>query len=389
VGSLEGVERLTQVFEALRALEDGRADGDVPIVQFGDSHTASDSGAGVFRHLLQARFGDGGRGFVSVGKPWRTYIQDGIRGGMTKEFEIQRSRLDEGQSVGDGCYGLLGVAIDTQRPGARAWTQVTPPFSRVELHYFEQPGGGSFDVFIDGAHAGRIATRSSRPDSGRFAFDVPDAPHEVELRVLGDGDVRVFGMMLDRAQAGVHVDALGINGAQIFTPLHWSEDHFAQQLRQRGPRLVILAYGTNEALDRKLELGDYERALVEMLGRVARAVPAASCLLLGPPDLARPNKEDNAWVPWPRLLEIAEIQRRVAQAAGCAFYDQVGAMGGPGTIVHWASEPEPRALQDRVHLTRSGYAQLATTFANDLERAYDKWRQSERLAPKTWDVAGR
>jgi hypothetical protein len=83
----------------------------------------------------------------------------------------------------------------------------------------------------------------------------------------------------------------------------------------------------------------------------------------------------------------------VAEAAGCGFYDQIDAMGGPGSIVAWAAEPEPRAGRDRIHLTRTGYAQLATTFAGDLMRAYDEWRAEKGLpptsAPRTWGVATR
>lgn len=87
------------------------------------------------------------------------------------------------------------------------------------------------------------------------------------------------------------------------------------------------------------------------------------------------------------------MQRKVAEAAGCGFYDQIEAMGGPGSIVAWAAEAEPRAGRDRVHLTRSGYAQLATAFAADMMRAYDDWRAEKGLpptgAPRTWGVAMR
>jgi lysophospholipase L1-like esterase len=393
VGHLEGPERLVRVFEALAALDEGRGHEDVRILQYGDSHTASDAGTGVLRRLLQARFGDGGRGFVSIGKPWKTYTQDGVRGGMTKDFEIEKVKFKDGQFSGDGCYGLLGVGVGTSKGGARAWTEVAPRSSRVEIAYWQEPRGGSVDVFIDGTRAGRIAARAAQPGSGFFAFDVADAPHEVELRTVGDGEVRVFGMALDRAQAGVVVDALGINGAQIFTPLRWKEDHFAEQLRHRAPDLVVVAYGSNEALEPGLTDAEYERGLVDMLGRIARAAPTASCLLLGPPDLARRAGDDHVWATWPRLLEIVAAERRVAQAAGCAFYDQLEAMGGPGSIIAWASESEPRAAHDRIHLTRTGYAQLATAFASDILHAYDSWRMERGLAPtgaaRTWGMAQR
>ncbi|HEY1691896.1 MAG TPA: GDSL-type esterase/lipase family protein [Polyangiaceae bacterium] len=398
VGHVEGPQRLARFFEALARLDDGRAHDDVRVLQYGDSHTASDLGVAVLRKDLQARFGDGGRGFVSIGKPWKSYVQDGIHGGMTKEFEPLKVKFHKDKTFTgiDGCYGLLGIGITASSPNGRAWTEIGARASRIELDYGQDPHGGSFDVFIDGARAGRVSTRASTPGSGFFPFDVPDAPHRVELRTVGDGDVRVFGMTLDRPQAGVVVDALGINGAQIFTPLRWNEAHFTEQLRHAAPDLVIAAYGTNEALEPGLTDAEYERKLVDFLGRVARATPTASCLLLGPPDMARHTKGQDDWKTWPRVREIVAVERKVAEAAGCGFFDQQEAMGGPGSIVAWAVEPESRAGRDRIHLTRTGYAFMANAFAGDLLHAYDEWRAEKGLpptsAPKTLatpDVASR
>jgi lysophospholipase L1-like esterase len=393
VGHLDGPDRLAHLFQRLAGLDDGRGHDDVRILQFGDSHTASDMGTSAFRRQLQTRFGDGGRGFVSIGRPWKTYVQEGVRGYMTEQFEPERNRLKDPQSGGDTCFGLLGVGIAASAPGARAWTQIAPRFSRVEFDYWQAPHGGSFDVFIDGSRAGRVVTRSAQSGSGFFGFDVADAPHQVEVRTVGDGEVRVFGMTLDRAQAGVVVDALGINGAQIFTALRWNEDHFAEQVRHQSPDLVVLAYGTNEALDPKVDDAGYQQGLVDLLGRVSRAAPGAACMLLGPPDLARWTKGTRGYHTAPRILEIEAIQRRVAGAAGCAFYSQIDAMGGPGSIAAWAEEAEPRAQGDRTHLTRTGYAQVGTALATDILHAYDEWRAQMGLPPtgadKTWNVARR
>ena len=393
IGNLDRPDRLGHLFRELSGLDDGHAHDDVRVVQFGDSHTAADVGTATLRHILQARFGDGGRGFVSIGKPWKSYAQDGIRGGMTTDFDGSKIRIKGDRAAGDGLYGLLGAGIRSDAGSARAWTRIAQPTSRIELDYLGAPSGGSFDVFIDGALAGRVSTRAGETAAGYSAFDAPDSPHEVELRTVGDGEVRLFGMALDRAQAGVVVDALGINGAQIFTPLRSNEEHFAEQLHHRSPDLVILAYGTNEALDPKLGDAEYERGLVELLGRVARAAPSASCLLLGPPDLARHASKEKPYAFWPRIGEIVALQRKVATAAGCAFYDQLEAMGGPGTIISWVKEHEARAKSDYVHLTRFGYAQLATSLGTDMLRGYDEWRAELGLPPtnasRTWGVAAR
>jgi hypothetical protein len=394
IGQLDRPDRLAHLFRALSGLDEGHAHDDVRVTQFGDSHTAADVGTATLRHILQSRFGDGGRGFVSIGKPWKSYAQDGIRGGMTNEFDAAKIRIKGDRAAGDGLYGLLGAPISSDAPGARAWTRIAPSVSRFEIDYLRAPRSGSFDVFIDGTLAGRVATRDAGTAAGYTTFDAPDTPHEVEFRTVGDGEVRLYGMALDRAQAGVVVDALGINGAQVFTPLRTGEEHFAEQVHHRAPDLVILAYGTNEALDPRLGDGEYERGLVELLGRVARAAPSASCLLLGPPDLARHASKEQPYAFWPRIAEIVAIQRKVATAAGCAFYDQLEAMGGPGSIIAWVNEPhDARAKSDYVHLTRFGYAQLATSLGTDVLHAYDEWRAELGLPPTnaehTWGIATR
>ena len=381
--ALEDSAALHRFFDALSQLDEGRLNDDVRIVQFGDSHTAADYETGPIRRALQARFGDGGRGFVQMGKPWKWYTQEGLRRVGMQGFVAERGKIAHGAFAGDGMYGLSGVSIEASRRGARAWTELSLPASRFEIDYLRQPDGGSVDVLVDGVPFGRVSTRGRTVGSGYQAFDVPEAPHQLEIAAVGDGKVRVLGVNLERARSGIALDALGINGARIANFLTWSEPHLAEQLHHRAPALVILAYGTNEAGDDS-PIETYERQLVDALGRVARAVPSASCLLLGPPDRAhRQVGAPDAPVTWetmPRLLEVVAAQRRVAAAAGCAFYDQLGAMGGPGSIATWALEAEPRAMADRVHLSREGYAVLGRQFARDVVAAYSAYR-ADHLAP--------
>jgi lysophospholipase L1-like esterase len=372
---LEGAEHLGTVFDALADLEAATAQGHprgvVHIVQYGDSHTATDLGVSVFRRALQARFGDAGRGFLPIGRPWKGYWQDALHLGMSHEFKPARVKNNgtiEGTPI---AYGLLGVGVETAAGGATAWTEPGGPFSHAEIDYLKQPRGGAFDVYVDDARTARVQTGAAANASGFFALDVADAPHKVSIKTNGSGPVRVFGMTLDRAGGGVVVDTLGIVGAQIWLPLRWEERFFQEQLARRDPRLVILAYGTNEAVATTLTDGEYERELRELVARATKP-GHMSCLLLGPPDLARKNDDTGEWMTLPRVLEIVAIQRRVAAATGCAFYDQLAAMGGAGSMALWASEAEPRAMKDRTHLSANGYAQVAQSLAADFLRAYDE-----------------
>jgi lysophospholipase L1-like esterase len=378
IGSLQRPAALRRLFEALAKLEAGQAPDDVHIVQFGDSHTAADYETGPVRRALQSKFGDGGRGFVAFGRPFKAYVGEGFRAGMSREWSWEHGKYDKGKFTGDGMYGLGGLAIAGGGAGGRAWTDLTARASRIELSVLEQPYGGSVDVFVDGGHLARVTTRGKEVGSAYKSFDVQDGAHQIEVRGVGDGDVRLLGMTLDRALVGVQLDSIGINGARVANLLAYSESHWAEQLKHRSPDLVVLAFGTNESGD-DTSPATYERGLVDVLGRVARAVPGAACLLLGPPD--RATRTAGVWATAPKLHEVIASQKRVAEAAGCAYYDQLEAMGGPGTINAWVDEPQARATKDRVHLTRDGYAYMAHLFVTDLLRAYGAWRAEKGLPP--------
>ncbi|MBP9112744.1 MAG: hypothetical protein KBF88_08030 [Polyangiaceae bacterium] len=365
--SLENAKGLVRYFDKLSKLDHG---GHAVAIQFGDSHTAADTMTGPFRRVLQERFGDGGRGFVSLGYPWKFFRQEAISGGMLGFATERASRKKDNQ---DGLYGLAGVAIRSTKQGASAWTDVRTAADAVEIAYLEQPGGGAFDVVIDNEVKGRVRTKAKKESSGFVRMDLPaGSAHRIELRVATKESVRIFGMNLQNKQKGVEVDALGINGARMLDVLRWDPDHFQTQVRKRSPDLVIFAYGTNESVD-DAPLETHQRALVELMGRVSRAQPTSACLVVGPPDRAVRSADDPSTRTTPeRLLQIVRIERAAAEAAGCAFFDTMNAMGGPGAMRRWVEDEKPQLGQkDYTHLTMAGYEKLGRQLAAELLRAYD------------------
>ena len=370
---LEHAERLQAFFTALARIKSREAEDDVRVVHFGDSHVAADLQTSVTRKLLQAEFGDGGRGFVALGEPWKHYVQDGVRGGQTVSFTPESGKWKSGKYEGDGLYGLGGVRLVSTKRGAIATSELRGGAAvsggRLEVYYLESPQGGSFDVFVDGSRAGSLHSKSLTTRSAFQSVQVPAGAHSLEVRAQGDGEVRLFGAALDGPEVGVVYDAIGRNGARAANMLDWQESHFSEQLAHRAPKLVILSFGTNEAGDEAND-DSYTAKLTTLLGRVAHAAPGASCLLVGPPD--RATQTEHGWETMPRVPELIALQRKVADSAGCAFYDQLRAMGGPGTVARWAEETPPRAQKDRVHLSRDGYVELGTRFGKDLLDAYEE-----------------
>lgn len=335
--------------------------GQARLLFYGASHTAADIYTGYVRHALQSMFGDAGHGFVLPVQPWRGYSHDGVRiarmSGDWTAIKVGSSPADEDY------YGVAGVAVESSTASASAFVETArgesfgSRASHFDVYYLKQPGGGSFDVLLDGERVERVRTTSSDRTSGYVTVNADDAAHRLEIRVLGTGPVRLFGVAVERTTPGALVDVHGINGSRARSQLYWDDAMYREQLARRAPDLVVLAYGTNESGDDNQPIADYERNLQAVVHRVRETLPNASCLLIGPSD--RPvQTPDGQWVDRPRTAQIIESQWRVALQNGCAFFDTVAFQGGSMSTVSWSDMSPPYAGRDHVHFTRLGYERM-------------------------------
>ena len=373
VGQLEHPSRLASLFSRLQAVEAHQARADVRIVQLGDSHTASDWGTSVARARLATRFGDGGRGFLPMGRPYRRLFQHGEAVTRGLGFEPDEAGLLAKRGHPDGFFGPTGIAMDGHAPGAVMSSELTASADHFEIAYLAQPGGGSFDVLVDRKLRGRVTTSSASRASAYRSFDVARGAHSLEVRAVGDGSVRIFGVRLDDDAIGVTLDSFGVNGAKATMPLASDEAHLGEQMGRIAPALAILAYGTNESGDLTTTPEDHATTIRTLAERLAKATPGAECIVLGPPD--RGGRTQTGVRTITKLVDLIAAQRRAADEAGCAFYDQFAVMGASGAMGRWSTESPPRAQRDLVHLTRAGYAFVAEALVRDLLAAYEGWKR--------------
>lgn len=365
---IENPQRLSRAFVALAGL--AAEPQPMRITHFGDSHVAADLWTGPVRETLQARFGDGGRGFVLAGRPWSSYWQKGLDNGAQGHWRVDGFR----GGLADGWYGVGGcsMASTDARAAIRARVPGKGGARFVEVHHLRQPGGGCFEVRLDDRPVGRVSTAGpwARADFARF--DLPSGGATVSVHPMGGREVRLGGLDFGGGH-GVIYDALGINGARADRLLGIDPQGFADDLRRLDPALLVISYGTNELFDDNLELADYGLRIDRVLGRLRAAVPRADCLLTGPPDARRRGR------PLPLIDGVIDTQRALADAHGCAFWDARAAMGGPGSVQRWRRAR--LAQRDLVHLTRDGYARLGEAFAGALLRAFETTRPESLLRP--------
>ena len=358
VDVLEGAGALVPFFEQLSHPPENMS---LHILQYGDSHTASDDWANQMRQDFQAKFGVGGPGYTLPGHPFLGYRRFDSKGGNSRGWYTGGivTRKD------DGVDGLAGISLTSQSAGETVTLSVE--CEQLELHYLRQPGGGQLEFSVDGAPTETIDT-DGEEGPGVYSYAAPPGPHQYTLRTLSSAPVRLFGWVAQN-HAGVTYETLGINGAQANLILEWNSTILAPELMSRDPALIVLAYGTNEALSRSWTAEGYRAALTEIIHRLRAAVPVASILLIGPPDCEYRTRGRR--LPFPHLDQVIEIQRDVAQANGCAFWDWRAAMGGPGSVRQWVQAGLGQG--DYTHLTGAGYRTAGGVLFEELMQQYNRF----------------
>lgn len=337
----------------------GAGQGQSRVVWWGASHTAPDRYVGLVRRALQERFGDAGPGFVLPVRPFAGYDTSTARISWHGAWRTLRGdRMAEGD-----VYGFAGFAIESLMAGATGvldtrgarWGE--RPVSDIDVAFLHQPNGGRFEVRIDDRAAAVVDTHGETAP-GHAHFRVRDAAHRIELRVIDDAPVRIFGVAMERDRSGVVIDTVGIPGSRARSHLRWDDATYRSELHQRRPDLVVLAYGTNESEDVNVSLRRYEIDLSRVVHRIQRTAPQASCLLIGPSDRPTPGP-DGTWSPRALTADVIAVQRRVAAASGCGFFDLRAFMGGEMSMLDFVAHDPPFAQPDHIHFTPEGHARLA------------------------------
>jgi lysophospholipase L1-like esterase len=360
--SVRGVENaagLEKFFRSLAGVK--RRIEPVRVMHFGDSHTAADILTAEIRRNFQRDFGDGGAGYMVPRNPMST-PRRGVVSGATAGWTVDGIG---GRVEANGIYGLAGIGLSTNQADERAWLETN--CNHFEVYYLRQPGGGTIDILIDGMSVLEqpISLASDAPLPDYYTFDTPaDRLHRIEVRTVTPGKTRILGIVTEHIAPGVSYDVLGINGARAKRLISWNDTAFVDNIVQRKPDLIIVAYGTNEVADDDWTIESYQRMFAGILRRFRRAAPQASIIVYGPPDRAD--------IPLTgKMAAMIEAQRRAAFEVGAAFWSSYGAMGGAGSMSAWASMG--LAQGDRVHLSKDGYVRMGSMFYEDISDAYKKY----------------
>jgi lysophospholipase L1-like esterase len=348
----------------------------VRILQLGDSHTAGDRFSGRLRARFQERFGDAGRGMLPPGVPFRLYRPTGVEMAMTADWTLANSFVDDA----GGPYGISGFRGHGGGRGASVTVTAgdAAGFGRVGATLLLQPGGGGLEIRTDGHGLLHQPTAAATRQAVAVMLPVPAGTRSVSFAADGTGPVDLLSVVVENGRGGVVYDSHGIIGATVEVISRWDAGIAAAEIALRDPVLIVLAFGTNEGFNDRLDPDAYAAGFARRLSFLRAAAPLAAVIVVGPPDAGRRHAAPGTracpegWAPPPHLETVRRIQQAAAAAAGAWFWDWSQVMGGRCGMNGWVADG--LALGDHIHLKAEGYGRSADALFQAIMAGYDPAR---------------
>jgi lysophospholipase L1-like esterase len=374
-----------------------RVERDRPVLArmgvYGTSTNGADRMTEQVRILLQRRFGDGGKGWVPVAPGWRYQRHQNVEWSHDhwRTYVVNRSDgpLDR--------YGFGGVLAINRHRGAYSTvgTVDDEPAGRAVsvFRVFHQawPGGGRLSLQVDEEEPRVVDTRSETVEDRVETIEVPDGAHELTLRPVPgeDGEasesLRLYGVVMERDGPGVVVDGLALIGAFTRVLRLFAEEHLETQVQQRDPDLLVFWMGANDAVSETMPFieDQYREHYRGILRRFQDANPGMSCMVMS--ILDKGERVRGRIRTRERVPRMVAIQREIAHAEGCAFFDTYEALGGRGTMRRWYGNSPRLVTADLGHLTAAGSRILGTMVYRALMKGFDDWIADGEPAPGEQD----
>lgn len=374
----ESGKALSHFFDKLARVESKQDGAKARILYFGDSIVASDFVSGKLRRRLQSRFGDAGHGYAIIANAWPGWFHIDVKRTASEAWGVSTC---VGPYAEDGLYGLGCASFTSRHPGV--WTEFGTAdldewgrkVSSFEIEYLKQPGGGALKILVDGETKETLETEAAEKEVAWHRVEVPDGPHTLKLESVDERPVRAFGIRMERDVPGVTLSAMGITGARARFLDKQDDEHFAKVLAAAKPDLVCLAFGSNEITDGNMyPMEDYRQTLEAVMVQIEKAVPDASYMLVGPPDMASAKASQGHSRPMVHF--IVENQKKLAKKRGWAMWDQFRAMGGGGSM--WAWMKAGLGSQDMFHPTGRGGSMLGNWEYLALMKAFEAYKDDNR-----------
>lgn len=322
---------------------------------FGDSHTAADISSSELRENL---FKPDSIGFVYPIFP--TYHANTLIELQSKNFEIINSlRAEEN-------YPMGGIVARAQAVHATIMLDVLLPNKNFTTQFVYMSPNNLAALEIKDQTGKKITLGSKKPNTWEIS-----KPYNLSYPITIDTlirNVKLGGYFIYRSnQSNNILDHVGINGARSDLWLKWDQEIFHKELRILQYDLIILAYGTNDAISNTFNPNNFSLTYRSLIHKLRRYNTNSVILLVSPPTIV--EKKDGKYKTSPNLKPLKQAILKIAKTEKTLLLDIDDLMEKTGSKKHWI---QIGLSKNDVHLTPLGYKVIGSAtyeaLKNTLER---------------------
>jgi hypothetical protein len=357
-----GKNNLRHFFEELRYSKKRP----VRIAFFGDSFIEGDILCGPLRDTLQSIYGGSGVGYMPITSEvakFRTSVQH--------EFSQWMTYSIVGQKKENAPLGLPGYCFLPADGNEVVYKPAGKNFVSAKIFY-ESDNYSALKFELNKLASESVNLKHSKRLN---QYKLPGSGfNSVKLSFPYIDSLRLYGVALEDS-IGISVDNFSMRSNPGMGLLLVDRERTKQFDSLRNYKLVILQYGLNVMSEN--DSSGYIWYLEKMVGLVNRLkenLPDCGFLLISVGD--RCINQNGKITSMPTVKVMRDVQRKIAQRSGIAFWDMFVAMGGENSIKKYSEARPPLAAKDYTHFTFRGGQKIAKKLADAL--LYEKPKYEQR-----------
>lgn len=375
--------------KAERAQSDGKI---IRIVHYGDSQIEQDRISCRLRERMQKTFGGGGPGMLPLRQPIPTFSFNQSASGALKGLSTYG---DSTFSRSNGNYGPMlrcwrmtgGVTMNLHASTNRMAEEGVKHFSTVRVLFNNRPG--PLTVSMRNTTKNDITPEGATPtykqtisESGihMISWQMPQTASDAVLSLTGNADV--YGVLVDDGP-GVAVDNVSMRGVSGHQFTMVNAEQLAEAYSMMDIGIIIMQFGGNSVPYLKSDkvIENYCKRLGEQIDYVRRACPDAAILFIGPSDMS--TKVNGRLASYPKLSQIVEQLKQMANEHGAAYWSIYDAMGGNNSMVTWVKNGY--AGSDYIHFTVKGARIMGDYLSDMLLKLYELYKIRQQVTPEQFE----
>ncbi|EAK0464714.1 hypothetical protein YZ64_02370 [Campylobacter upsaliensis] len=331
-----------------------KAKKDFSIRIYGDSHMAADFFPRVIRdYLLRSN----AVGFAYALQP--KYQQNLNLTYEFKNFSLLNSKNDKQHN-----YPLGGIIARADKKGAIIKLNTKLETKEFKVGFLFKAPFSQNAFSVKDAKDKSFILRSNAKDKWSYKEVISTFP----LKITALQEKAELGgyFIMDKNERNIFLDTIAINGARSDLWKDWNLDVVKKELGVLKNDLIILAYGSNDALLKDFNAVEFKKNYKDFFKILRRENKNAIFILISPPTVTQ--KRGKNYILSPNFHAVKKAIYELAKEEKTLLFDMHEFMQESGTKALWIEKK--LSLKD-VHLSVKGYELMAKKMLDELRKFFD------------------